>query len=532
MTEVAAKRGSLSYWPWMVMATVVAIAITIPLVAGEQVADFAVALRPPSTDHLAGTDHSGYDLLVRTAQGLRISLLIAAVCAVVATILGAVLGVTSVLAGGWVDATVMRVVDGVNALPHLVVGIVIAAMWRGAPLAIIASIALTHWPVVARVVRAELLSVTEAGWVQTSRLAGASRWFIAGRHLMPAVTGQAMVAMIMLLPHAVWHESTLSFLGVGLSPDRASLGTLLAQARGDVLTGAWWTLVVPAGALVVTAVAFAAAGSAMRERSQPPRRRGVVTVHTAARLQNVTVDILSARGRSARIVRILRDVDLTVTAGRVTGLVGESGCGKSLAAAAFCGLLPPGARLSGSVVINSADLAEADERRWRGLRGRHIGLVPQSAATSFTPVRTIGAQLAEICRRLDADRTPAQLCAAAHLPVDTIRLYPHELSGGMAQRAAIAAAIAARPPLLVADEPTSALDPENAALVWRLLADAAGAGAGVLVITHDLSSLVTAGVCDDIALMRDGTVVSQEPAADMLAGSDPYVRRFFALSTS
>lgn len=258
------------HWPWIVIATLVGAAVLIPAVAGQQLADFSAALRPPSTEHLAGTDHSGYDLLVRSAQGLQISLLIAAVCAVAATVLGLLIGVGSALLGGWVDAVLMRVVDGVNALPHLVVGIVIAAMWRGAPLAIIASIALTHWPAVARIVRAELLAVTQAGWVQTAQLAGASRWFVARRHLLPAVTGQALVAMVMLLPHAVWHESTLSFLGVGLSPDRASLGTLLGQARGDVLTGAWWTLAVPAAALIVAALAFAAAGTALRRRSAPP----------------------------------------------------------------------------------------------------------------------------------------------------------------------------------------------------------------------------------------------------------------------
>ncbi|MGB3484356.1 MAG: ABC transporter permease [Mycobacterium sp.] len=266
-------RPAISAWPWYALAVIVVAAVGIPLAAGEQTADFGRALQPPSPAHLVGTDHSGYDLLVRSAQGLQISLLIAAVCAVIATILGSLIGMGSALAGGWIDATVMRVVDGVNALPHLVVGIVIAAMWRGEPLAIITSIALTHWPAVARVVRAELLAVTDAGWVQTSRLAGASRWFIARHHLVPAMAGQAVVAMVMLLPHAVWHESTLSFLGVGLSPDRASLGTLLGQARGDILSGAWWTLVVPAAALTVAALVFAAAASALRRRSEPPSGR-------------------------------------------------------------------------------------------------------------------------------------------------------------------------------------------------------------------------------------------------------------------
>ncbi|MEP9392088.1 ABC transporter permease [Gordonia sp. VNQ95] len=257
----------------MVLGVIALGAVLIPIVAGPQSADFASALRAPGDGFLLGSDHSGYDLGVRTAQGLRISLLIAAICAVVATVIGLVVGLAAATIGGWFDALVMRVVDGVNALPHLVVGVVIAAMWRGDPVAIIASIGLTHWPAVARVVRAELLDNVRAGWIETARLTGASRWFIARRHLLPAVTGQALVAMTILLPHAVWHETTLSFLGVGLSPDQASLGTLLGQARGDVLTGAWWTLVVPGLALIVTALACAAAGSSLRRVTSPPTGR-------------------------------------------------------------------------------------------------------------------------------------------------------------------------------------------------------------------------------------------------------------------
>lgn len=256
--------------PWIVLGGLAFVALGWPMLAGDQVADFARSLQAPGGEALLGTDHSGYDLGVRTAQGLRISLAIAVACAVLATLVGLVVGVGAVTVGGWFDAIVMRLVDGVNALPHLVVGVVIAAMWRGEPIAIVASIALTHWPAVARVVRAELLEATSAGWVETARLAGASRTFIATRHLLPAVSGQVLVAMTVLLPHAVWHETTLSFLGVGLSPDEASLGSLLGQARGDVLTGAWWTLVVPGVALMAAALACAAAASSLRRATLPP----------------------------------------------------------------------------------------------------------------------------------------------------------------------------------------------------------------------------------------------------------------------
>ncbi|MGB3484357.1 MAG: ATP-binding cassette domain-containing protein [Mycobacterium sp.] len=247
----------------------------------------------------------------------------------------------------------------------------------------------------------------------------------------------------------------------------------------------------------------------------------------AAQLTGFTVDIATRRGRRSPVVRALHDVDLTVHPGSVTALIGESGCGKSLVAAALCGLLPPGSRTEGRLVIDGDDFSGADERQWRSVRGSHIGLVPQSAATSFTPVHTIGAQLNQVCRQLNSDRSAAELLTAAHLAVETGSLYPHEISGGMAQRAAIAAAMAGRPELLVADEPTSALDPGHAAAVWELLAEVAGTGTGVLVITHDLDSLMESQVCREIALMREGSVICQEPAVAMTDSTDGYVRSFF-----
>ncbi|ORV89694.1 ATP-binding cassette domain-containing protein [Mycolicibacterium iranicum] len=242
------------------------------------------------------------------------------------------------------------------------------------------------------------------------------------------------------------------------------------------------------------------------------------------RLAGVTVDINLRRGRDSTVVRVLDDVSLVVPAGRVTALIGESGCGKSLVAAVLSGLVPPGSHVRGQVFIGDTEVRSDDERAWRALRGRHIGVVPQSAATSFTPVRTIGSQLAEVCDRLAADRAPKQLLTAVALPADVTRRYPHELSGGMAQRVAIAAALAGRPGLLIADEPTSALDPDNAALIWRLLGDAAADGAAVLVITHDMPSLRRAGVCDDVAVMARGSVTTQVPLAEAMSGTDLYVR--------
>lgn len=234
--------------------------------------DLSQARQAPSLTHLLGTDHAGRDLLVRTAQGVRVSLSIAVVCTIFSSLIGILAGTAAAAAGGWVDALVMRTADAVNALPHLLLGIVIVAMFRGSIPAIVLSIALTHWPQVARVVRAEARAVRQAEYVEAAYLAGASRRDVLVRHLLPAALGQAMVAVVLLLPHAIWHESTLSFLGLGLPPDQASLGTLLEQSRSDVMLGAWWTLLVPAGTLVVTTLAVGAVAGAARQRWAPRRR--------------------------------------------------------------------------------------------------------------------------------------------------------------------------------------------------------------------------------------------------------------------
>ncbi|WAP51096.1 ABC transporter permease [Arthrobacter sp. ATA002] len=252
------------------LAGIVAYAVFVPMLAGtdQKVTDFSAARLPPSSAHLFGTDHAGRDLFVRLASGLRVSLLIAALCAVLAMVLGMLVGSVSAAVGGRTDRIIMRIIDAVNAVPHLLLGVVIVAMFRGSVIAIIASIALTHWTQVARIVRAEALSVRGLEYVEASYLLGATRAQVLRRHFLPAALGQGMVATVMLLPHAIWHESTLSFLGLGLSPDRASLGTLLQEAQAEVLLGGWWALVFPALLLLCTTLAIAACGSGLVSRTE------------------------------------------------------------------------------------------------------------------------------------------------------------------------------------------------------------------------------------------------------------------------
>lgn len=244
---------------------------------GQQLADLAAARQAPGPAHWFGTDALGHDLFVRVALGLRTSLLVAFVCAVTSAVIGALVGAVAATLGGWVDAVLMRAADAVNALPHLLLGIVVVALFRGSLVAIVASIVITHWPPIARLVRAEATTIRALEYVDAAYLAGARRRDVLRRHVLPATVGQAVIAVTLTLPHAIWHESALSFLGVGLSPDRPSLGTLLENARGEVLLGHWWTLVFPALPLVLVALCVAVLGAALERRFTPAQSSEAIT---------------------------------------------------------------------------------------------------------------------------------------------------------------------------------------------------------------------------------------------------------------
>ncbi|MGW5365899.1 ABC transporter permease [Actinopolymorpha pittospori] len=256
------------------LALVVLGALLIPWVWGadQGSVDYDAVRQPPSPDHVFGTDQSGRDVLVRTALGIRVSLLVALFCAVLATSLGALVGAVCGAVGGRVDRIGMRIVDAVNALPHLLLGILIVAMYRGSLAAVALSIALTHWTTVARIVRAEVLSLRSRPFIDAAVSTGASRWRVVRVHLLPAVAPQCAVAVTLLLPHAVFHETTLSFLGLGLPAHLPSLGNMMNDARGDALLGVWWTLAAPAGVLVATTLALAGLTGWWRDRLVPRRR--------------------------------------------------------------------------------------------------------------------------------------------------------------------------------------------------------------------------------------------------------------------
>ena len=234
---------------------------------------------------------------------------------------------------------------------------------------------------------------------------------------------------------------------------------------------------------------------------------------------------------------VLRGVSLQVGAGRIVGLVGESGAGKSLVGRVILGLEPEGARVTGGkVVFDGRDLIALGGDDHAALLGRDIALVPQNPMTALNPVARIEPQITDVLRqhlglRHGAARARAlELLDRVHIrePARVLRQFPHELSGGMRQRILIAIAFACRPRLVIADEPTTALDVTVQRQILRLLKELQAAhDTAVLFITHDLG--VVAKICDEVAVMHGGRILEAGATADLFREpAHAYTRALFA----
>ncbi|MCY0941492.1 ABC transporter permease [Streptomyces antarcticus] len=257
----------------IVLLIALAVLLVPPLAQlDQQAVDLSAKLLPPSWAHPFGTDDVGRDLLLRCVYGLRVSLLVGLVAALVATVLGTAVGAAAGALGGWTDRLVMRAVDTLSSIPHLLLGIFIVAMFRPGVWPVVVSVAVTHWLSTARIVRAEVLSLRGRPYVDAAISGGASRWRVALRHLVPGVLPQAGLAAVLMVPHAMWHESALSFLGLGLPAHQASLGNLVQSARGSLLAGDWWPTLFPGLLLIIPTLAIAGLAGAWRDRLNPRRR--------------------------------------------------------------------------------------------------------------------------------------------------------------------------------------------------------------------------------------------------------------------
>lgn len=247
----------------------------------------------------------------------------------------------------------------------------------------------------------------------------------------------------------------------------------------------------------------------------------------------VVLEVRDLRVRYRGGTRALRGIDLTLAGGECLALVGESGCGKTTVARALLGLLPPGSTVTGSARLSGKELIGADEGTMRALRGRRVGMVPQNPLGAFDPLRRVGHHVSEAWTAHRISPPPGrvvELLAALDIPdpARTARQHPHEWSGGMLQRAAIAAAQAHKPPVVIADEPTSALDVTVQAQIIDLLGALADElGMALILISHDLG--VVGQIAGRVMVMYAGQAAEEGPTADVFRRrAHPYTEGLFA----
>jgi peptide/nickel transport system permease protein len=561
-TQLTARRLSTVFrYPAAAVAAIyiavlIASAAAAPLVApsAPEQQDLAHVLAGPSGLHWLGTDRLGRDVFSRLLFGARVTLIDVGVATAVFLVIGVPLGLVAGYRGGWLDRIVVRLADLVLSVPGIVVLLMVVAVFPGNDIATMVMLGIIACPGLLRIVRAATLSIRGQLYVRAAWLSGLGTPAILRRHVIPRVAGPIIVQTSLFAATALLAESGLSFLGL-TRPETAgpSWGNMVAEAS-NAMSQDPWLLVPTGGALMLTVAAFGLIGDAVRDatvgRSVTPipllrhghrtarRNAPPPTDRTIASDVVLSVDRLGVGLGGAAV---LRDVGFDIRAGEAVGIVGESGCGKSITAKAVLGLLPAGGSVtSGSVVFEGRDLTRLDDVELNRVRGAGIALISQDPANSLDPTFTVASQLREVIRRhrpltrRAANAEALRLLDLVRLPdaQDVVHRRPGELSGGMAQRVCIAMALAAQPKLLIADEPTTALDVTVQAEILALLRDLQHRlGMAVLLITHDWG--VLADMCERAIVMYAGEVVESATVEELYARPrHPYTVALLAANPS
>jgi peptide/nickel transport system permease protein len=466
-------------------------------------------------------------------------------------VLGLPLGLAAGYFRGWTDRGVGWLADLAFSIPAVVVVLVVLSVFPQSLTAAMITFAVLAAPGLMRVVRASTLAVREEAYIPAARISGVSHRHIISRHILPRTAGPLIVRVSLIAAVALLLQSGLSFLGLIVKAPEPSWGGMVADGA-SVLELQPWLIFPPGIAITVTVLALGLLGDAVRDTttetwSEPARprrrlrargapRRSMIPAQVADAL--LSVEHLSVTFGSAELpTRVVEDVSLDVVTGETVGIVGETGCGKTVTAMAILQLLPgTGAIEEGRIVFGGRDLCALSEREMGRIRGKEIGLISQEPMISLDPVFRTGAQIAEAVRQHHGCSRKAAYTRALELlrdvrlpdPEDVARRYPHELSGGMAQRVAIARALAGDPKLLIADEPTTALDVTVQAEILALLHSLKRErGLAILLVTHDWG--VVADLCDRAFVMYAGQVVERGSVAAIFSrSSHPYTEALLA----
>lgn len=572
-------RGmSLSGWISLGFIVLLALAcIFAPLIAQDPLTteqlQHGTASAAPSLQHWFGQDLQGRDIFSRILYGGRISLSIGLGAAAISLVAGAVVGAAAATLPKWGGGAIMRILDIIMAFPGIALAALFVTIFGGSIPSLIIAIGFVYMPMVARVVRANVLEQYSEDYVAFEKVIGARTWWIVSKHVIVNCAAPVLVFSTLLVADAIVFEASLSFVGAGIRPPTPSWGNVIQDGRAMMFTGGWWATVFPGLFILLTVICLnviaervtdAMANPALRRVKKRKNAPVVTPERTAdlikeaeeaiaghsdqdaeparalsldehlAKLREVELareprkvytgtraPVIQVRNLSIRFperygaIPIVDDVSFSVRPGETMALVGESGCGKSITSLAIMGLLPRSADVTGQILFNSVDLLTLSPKERNALRGHEMSMIYQDALSSLNPSMKIRSQMKQLTSR-GGTRSAEELLELVGLdPARTLSSYPHELSGGQRQRVLIAMALTRDPKLVVADEPTTALDvtvqKQVVELLDRLREDL---GFSMVFVSHDLA--LVASLAHRVTVMYAGQVVETAPTRSLL----------------
>jgi oligopeptide/dipeptide ABC transporter ATP-binding protein len=485
---------------------------------------------PPSWHHLLGTTALGQDIFSQVIWGTRLSLVIALAVGGLATVLAVLVGVSAGYLGGASDGFLSLVTDVILVLPIFPLIIVIAAYEQNAGLlTLVVVLGVLGWSYGARQLRSQTLSLRRRDFLESARVRGERKSYVILFEILPTMTSLIVATFLGAAIYAVLTAAGLQFIGLG-DPNSQSWGTMLywAQNNEALFTGMAWWAIAPGLCIALLGAAFALLNYAFDEisspalrvrkldrtrfpRAEPPPPQAVEPDEgTVLKVEDLTVAYATDGGP----VVAVDHVDFELGCGEFLAIVGESGCGKSTLLYAIARLLGsplPGEVVGGRVLFHGRDLVLLEEKELRRVRWRDISVVMQSAMNALNPVLTVAEQMRDACeahsdmsKREIEERSREVLRLVSIDPVH-LHSYPHQLSGGMRQRAMIAMALLFTPDLVIMDEPTSALDVvAQRSLMVQIKELQQKLGFAVIFVTHDMS--LVSHFSDRLLVMYAGQV--------------------------
>lgn len=522
--------------------------------------------QPPTGAHWFGTDNLGRDVFSRVMYGARYSLVIGLSSVIFALVMGSIIGAIAAVSRTWMSELIMRLIDIVMSIPGIALAAVCLAILGQSMIGIIISIGVLYVPQIARIVRANIISEYGKDYVRAVIVSGARAPWILLKHVTRNIAAPVMVFTTLSVADAIVFEASLSFINAGIPEPTPTWGNILSSAKAGVIFGYWWQALFPGLAIMITVLCLNILSEgitdAMVAAPTAPVAKSAADADAARKEDRILTDPVAAykeqhdalveslaKLREAELkrtdrlqptsteppvievkdlciqfprygsVNVVDHLSFSVRPGETMGLVGESGCGKSITSLAIMGLLDPKAKISGQILFNGKDLVKLSPKEHNALRGHEIAMVYQDALSSLNPSMLIKAQMKQLTSR-GGTRSAEELLELVGLdPKRTLESYPHELSGGQRQRVLIAMALTRDPKLIIADEPTTALDVTVQKQVIDLLNELREKlGFAMVFVSHDLA--LVAKVAHSITVMYAGQVVEQGSTKEIL--TDPH----------